>query len=80
MVKFQGTGVDGVPIVGFGLSEANVQKLKEGMPVLIDVEHTKELLGVPARIVIFYGVTEEAMQEDLKSSGFDFSNTTIRKE
>lgn len=79
MIKFQGTGLDGVPIIGFGLSEANVQKLKEGMPVLIDVDHTKELLGVQARIVIFYGKTEEDMQEDLKTAGFNIPNTSTKE-
>lgn len=79
MIKFQGTGQKGLPVVGFGLSEVNIQKLKEGMPILIDAQDTQELLGVQAQIVIFYGKTEESMQEELNTAGFSFSNRTIKE-
>lgn len=79
MIKFQGTGLNGLPVVGFGLSEANVQRLKEGLPILIDAKDTQELLGVQAQIVIFYGKTEESMQEELNTAGFSFSNRTIKE-
>jgi hypothetical protein len=72
MIKFRGTDKNDVPVVGFGLSEANVQRLKQGMPILIDTDDTKELFGVPAQIVIFYGNTEESMQEELRATGLGF--------
>ena len=49
-------------LIGFGLSEANIEKLKQGSPISINLEE----VGVPnKRAVIFYGKTEQEMQKDL---------------
>ena len=48
--------------IGFGLSEVNIKKLKEGKPISIDMGE----MGFPGiSAMIFYGETEEQMQGDL---------------
>jgi hypothetical protein len=47
--------------VFFGLSEENVIRLKQGKPIKINMVE----LGLTGNVIIFYGVTEEAMREDL---------------
>lgn len=62
MIKFAATSDEGKKIVGLGISEANVQELKKGRPILVrgeDVEISED-------IFIFYGETEESMKETLK--------------
>lgn len=47
--------------VFFGLSEKNVSRLKQGKPIKINMVE----LGLTGHVIIFYGVTEAAMREDL---------------
>jgi hypothetical protein len=47
----------------FGLSEVNMTKLKEGKPITIELEG----LGLPGKVFIFYGKTEDDMKKDLQS-------------
>ncbi len=48
--------------VGFGLSKANIEKLKEGKPININMDE----MGLPGvSVMIFYGETEEQMQRDM---------------
>ena len=68
MIKFLGDH-EGTPLVGLGLSEENVNRLKQGMPILIKTEEVEKLLGVKAEIFIFYGQTEESMTDDLLKAG-----------
>ena len=58
MVKFS-TTLNGKPVVGIGLSEDNLRKLREGMPIHITPEDMKNLLGVECSIIVMYGRTEE---------------------
>ena len=60
MMKFRGQGKDGAPVYGLGLSEANMRRLKSGMPIRIN---TEDLGGPPGSIMVFYGRTEEEMAE-----------------
>ena len=58
MVKFRAGNK-----IGFGLSEGNVQKLKEGKPIAFNGNE----VGIPGvEIMIFYGETEEQMQRDME--------------
>jgi len=68
MIKFLGDH-EGTPLVGLGLSEENVNRLKQGNPILIKTDEVEKLLGVKAEIFIFYGQTEESMTADLKKTG-----------
>lgn len=61
MMKFVYTDKSGAPSYGFGLSANNLRRLKEGMPISIDL--TK--MGGQGRILIFYGETEQDMARDL---------------
>lgn len=65
MIKFS-TTLNGTPAVGFGLSEANINKLKEGMPILIAPEDMKALIGVECTVVLMYGKNEEELTKMLE--------------
>lgn len=63
MVKFTADN-GGITTIGLGVSEGNVEKLKEGKPILV---HLGEMIpGCNMDILIFYGETERAMYEELK--------------
>lgn len=61
--------------IGFGLSEVNIQKLKEGKPISINLGE----MGFPGvSVMIFYGETEEQMQRDMEpfiGPDTDYSST-----
>ena len=63
MIKFSYTNKDGVTGYGFGLSERNVNLLKEGKPIVIDLAQ----MGGQGEIFIFYGKTEQAMALEIAS-------------
>ena len=63
MVKFTGEK-NGKQVVGLGLSEGNLGKLREGKPILVDL--SEMIPGSTMEILIFYGATERAMYEELK--------------
>jgi hypothetical protein len=61
MVKFTAKYGDRT-LIGFGISDANVAKLREGKPIHI---HGEEV-GVPNQdFLILWGETEESMREEL---------------
>lgn len=64
MVKFLvQDSKDGVPLLGFGISEKNVEMLKEGKPILIK---GKEEMKIPMNFMIFYGEDERHMYNTLE--------------
>jgi len=65
VVKFS-SSVNGKPVIGLGLSETNINKLREGMPILISTEDMKKLLGVECSIMIMYGRTEKEITKTLE--------------
>jgi hypothetical protein len=50
-------------LVMFGLSEMNLQKLREGKPIKINMGD----LDLEGEVVIFYGKTEADMERELSS-------------
>jgi len=75
MIKFLAKSESG-NMLGIGLSERNVELLKEGKPIKIDLDEMispgggikhGELTDLK-HIVVFYGTTEEEMAKDLKDS------------
>jgi hypothetical protein len=65
MIKFHGRGPQG-DLYGFGLSAGNVEYLKQGKPIVIDMRE----MGVSnMTIVLLYGETEETIAEELKKYG-----------
>ena len=63
MVKMVATHEDGSKILMLGLSQENVNRLKEGKPILFGTEDLG--LGWNGRVCIFYGKTEHDMLEDV---------------
>lgn len=63
MVKFTGER-DGKHLVGFGLSAGNLEMLREGKPILVDL--SEMIPGCKMEVLIFYGVTEQAMYQEIK--------------
>lgn len=71
MIKFKGEK-DGKVLLGLGISEANVRKLKEGMPILIDDPDFFE-----GTILLMYGKTEKDMAREMLP--FIVPGTIIKK-
>jgi hypothetical protein len=73
MIKFVSEGKDR-KVIGFGLTERNLELLKEGKPILVDLAG----LGVPSvQITIFYGKDEKTIYQDLKNHGFVSDETKL---
>ena len=62
MIKFILQGDTGKKVIGLGLSEENVARLKKDKPILVKGQD----LGVEHDIVVLYGETEESIVETLK--------------
>jgi hypothetical protein len=62
MVKFVAS-TNGKTLIGLGLSRMNLQKLKEGKPILVDLASLN--LPYDAEVMIFYGKTEQTMAKDM---------------
>lgn len=63
-------------IVGFGLSQENVKRLKLGQPILVKLRDMG--LDSDLRVTIIYGETEAEMYHDLKRAGLISEDTQIR--
>lgn len=72
MIKFK-SEMNGKPLIGIGLSEENVQRLKDGKPILFDAKQ----LGIDVSVTIFYGETEEKMVRDFQKHGLISVRTKI---
>lgn len=72
MIKFT-ADINGKPVLGIGISEVNVRKLKEGMPIKINDKDFFD--GI---IVIMYGKTEEHMAAELQKAGLISKDTIIK--
>jgi len=66
MIKFSSTGHDDSVLLGLGISELNVRKLKEGMPIYIKDEELEKLTGWNGNILLLYGRTEEDITKDIE--------------
>lgn len=73
MIKFRGES-EGKSLFGFGLSEANIQRLKDGDPIMVDLS----VMGGDGKVLIFYGKTEHEMAMTLKECGAIGPQTEIR--
>lgn len=72
MIKFKASK-DDKELIGFGLSEENVRKLKDGMPIHIDDSDLSD-----QEILIFYGKTEKDMMDSIYRMGIIGSDTKIK--
>ncbi len=62
MIRFKVTDDFGRVSLGFGLSERNIELLKQSKPIHIDLDE----MGLNASIMIMYGKTETDLMETLK--------------
>lgn len=62
MIKFKVTGERGEIHLGFGITERNVELLKQGKPISIDLNE----MGINASVMIMYGETEADLLKTLK--------------
>lgn len=77
MIKFTCDSNDGKrKLAGFGLSETNIQKLREGRPIHVHAEE----MGLSHDILIFWGTTNEAMEKKFRDHGYIGPDTIIRDE
>jgi len=67
MIRFKVKSKSGDKVLlGFGLSEENVTKLKAGDPILFSLEE----LGIEGtEVLIIYGKTEDDMRKNLDTKG-----------
>lgn len=70
MVKFAVTMGDR-RLVGFGLTEDNIRKLKEDMPVYVERNMCKKLFGVDVEVCILYGETTERIIATMRDAGIE---------
>jgi hypothetical protein len=66
MIKAMSTHRDGHHLLVFGLSEVNLQKLRQGQPIRIKLA---DMQAGNDEILIFYGTTEESAIELLRNAG-----------
>lgn len=78
MIRALATSKHGSKVLLLGLSEMNVRKLKQGLPIHV----LGEEVGLPGiSVVIMYGETEDSMREQLDSLiGPETVERDLRKE
>jgi len=74
MLKFL-TMKDGKPLIGLGITEDNIRKLKEGMPIYISAADMLKDFNLDEGIMVFYGKTDQKLADILKP--FMRSDTTV---
>ena len=62
MIKARATLADGRPLYALGLSDGNLQRLREGKPIFFDMAD----MGSTGKMLIFWGATEAEMYEWFK--------------
>lgn len=66
MIKFIGSQQDGKrKLIGLGLSEGNLQKLRQGQPIHVNLVEMDQALR-DWDLMIFWGETEQSMVDELK--------------
>lgn len=75
MIKFAGTR-DGKPLYGFGLSERNLELLKQDMPIAVDLDQ----MGGHGTVVIMYGKTETELYAMMTEMGLVKPGTQINEQ
>lgn len=63
MIKGRGS-LDDKPLIICGLSEENLERLRAGLPILVALDD----LGFTGSLLITYGVTEEALLQELEAT------------
>ena len=66
-----------LPIVGLGLSDGNLERLRQGKPIVIDLQKMNPLFK--GNIIIFWGPTEQAMADYLRDTGKIGPTTEVKE-
>jgi hypothetical protein len=66
VVKFLVITPEG-PVLGLGISEQNVQRLRRGKPIVVHIGEAADLGDGTGRVVLFYGQSEDQMLDDFKN-------------
>ncbi len=67
MVKFTADGDDGRKLIGLGIEEGNVARLKQNRPIVVHLDdHEGINLGLPIDIMIWYGETHEELVAEVR--------------
>jgi hypothetical protein len=75
VIKFKAQG-NGRTLVGLGITDENIKRLRQGMPIIVRLAD----VGVPGgiEVTIFWGETETAIRKDLQKHGLIGPETEIR--
>lgn len=73
MIKARGATVGGEPILIFGLSRMNTERLHAGMPIRVDLRE----MGLVGLVFIIAGETEEAIAASLKEANLVDAATLV---
>jgi len=74
VVKFTTQTATG-PLIGLGVSEGNVERLKKGEPILVELNEIGQGGG---QILLMYGETEKAIVAELESNGLMTTETVVQ--
>lgn len=72
MIKFRADR-DGEPLYGFGLSDKNLELLRKGKPIHVQLGP----MGGVGSVFIFSGPTEQDMADDLQAMGLITPETKV---
>lgn len=67
MIKFLVSGKDGRRLVGLGLTDENIERLRRNEPIVFDLASVLPgVPGTPVDVLIVHGETHEAIKHQLK--------------
>ena len=78
MIAFTMKSKDGDNILGIGLTDKNIENLKEGKPILKEISSYVE--GDLDKIIFLYGKTEFSLMSELKKAGILSNKTKVHSE
>lgn len=67
MIRWSATGLGGRKVIGLGIEEGNIERLKDGKPILV----TGEALGFAGDIFITYGEDKAALLKQFRDAGIE---------
>ncbi len=71
MIKFKTTGKNGAVLLGFGLEEGNIERLKAGQPIYFQLDE----LGIEGHdVMIMYGKDQADITKQLEDAGLEMPN------
>lgn len=75
MIRAASRKQTGEPVILLGVTEENVNRLKEGKPIRVDLAQFE--VGLEGDLVILYGKTHRAVVDDLNASGIRLPDDAV---